>query len=184
MLNSPIARSKHSTVEYIMNFLIIIIFSLQILLSIFCSICHLILYLKFKKKHNYIVLIDKNNKELLSPSIFLMLTGTWVLIFTNFVPISLLVTLETIKFFQAMFMRFDTDMYDVERDMGAKVQTSTINEELGQVKFVFSDKTGTLTKNYMQYKCMSIGNNVYGDMESSINKKDNIEDKYCIITNV
>ena len=184
MLNSPNARSKHSTVEYIMNFLIIIIFSLQILLSIFCSICHLILYLKFKKKHNYIVLIDKNNKELLSPSIFLMLTGTWVLIFTNFVPISLLVTLETIKFFQAMFMGFDTDMYDVERDMGAKVQTSTINEELGQVKFVFSDKTGTLTKNYMQYKCMSIGNNVYGDMESSINKKDNIEDKYGIITNV
>ena len=39
-------------------------------------------------------------------------------------------------------MGFDTDMYDVERDMGAKVQTSTINEELGQVKFVFSDKTG------------------------------------------
>ena len=183
MLNSPNARSKHSTVEYIMNFLIVIIFSLQIILSFFCSLCHLVLYLKFKKLHNYIILTEKN-QELSSPRIFLILTGTWVLIFTNFVPISLLVTLETIKFFQAMFMGFDIDMYDIDRDMGTKVQTSTINEELGQVKFVFSDKTGTLTKNYMQFKCMSIGNNVYGNMEILSIKKDNIQDKYGVITNV
>lgn len=42
----------------------------------------------------------------------LSLTGTWILIFTNFVPISLLVTLELVKFWQALFMEKDILMYD------------------------------------------------------------------------
>ena len=43
--------------------------------------------------------------------------GTWILIFTNFVPISLLVTLEVVKFWQVMFMTTDAMMYDEEQDM-------------------------------------------------------------------
>ncbi len=42
------------------------------------------------------------------------------------------------------------------------VQTSTLNEELGQIQHVFSDKTGTLTKNYMNFKYMIAGFNTYG----------------------
>ena len=43
--------------------------------------------------------------------------GTWVLIFTNFVPISLNVSLEIVKLFQGYFMQSDTSMYDEEQDM-------------------------------------------------------------------
>jgi phospholipid-transporting ATPase len=43
--------------------------------------------------------------------------GTWILIFTNFVPISLMVSLEMVKFWQAMFMATDVTMYDDEQDM-------------------------------------------------------------------
>ena len=66
-----------------------------------------------------------------------------------------------------------------------KEQTSTINEELGQVKFIFSDKTGTLTKNYMQFKCLSIGDKIYGDMENNNNDNKNpiLKDNYGDITN-
>ena len=42
------------------------------------------------------------------------------------------------------------------------VQTSTLNEELGQIQHIFSDKTGTLTCNHMSFKYMMIGRNVYG----------------------
>lgn len=81
---------------------------------------------------------------------------------SNFVPISLMVTLELVKFFQALFIQWDIDIYDTERDIPTKVQSSNLNEQLGQVKYVFSDKTGTLTCNLMEFKKMSIGNESYG----------------------
>jgi phospholipid-transporting ATPase len=55
--------------------------------------------------------------------------GTWVLIFTNFVPISLLVTLELVKFWQGSFMQYDLSMFDNGVQMS--VNCSSINEELG-----------------------------------------------------
>lgn len=71
--------------------------------------------------------------------------GKWFLIMMNFVSISLLVTLEMVKFGQGLFIEWDWMIYDDEKDLAAKVQSSNLNEELGMVNYVFSDKTGTLT---------------------------------------
>ncbi len=46
---------------------------------------------------------------------------TWILIFTNMVPISLMVTLEVVKFLQAFFITWDHRIYDMEKDMPTKV---------------------------------------------------------------
>mmetsp|Transcript_48313 Transcript_48313/g.35496 ORF Transcript_48313/g.35496 Transcript_48313/m.35496 type:complete len:86 (+) Transcript_48313:723-980(+) len=78
------------------------------------------------------------------------------------VPISLMVTLEVVKFIQAFFIQWDWQMLDPEKGMQARVQASNLNEELGQISHVFSDKTGTLTCNVMEFKKLSAGNFAYG----------------------
>jgi P-type E1-E2 ATPase len=65
----------------------------------------------------------------------------------------------------------DAEMYSTERDRAAKVSSTSIIEELGQVDYIFSDKTGTLTRNVMEFKLLYVGAQLYGnpkDLESVI----------------
>jgi P-type E1-E2 ATPase len=55
------------------------------------------------------------------------------------------------------------EMYNSERDRTAKVSSTSIIEELGQVDYIFSDKTGTLTRNVMEFKLLHVGMEIYGD---------------------
>jgi len=50
-----------------------------------------------------------------------------------------------VKFLQGMLIEYDATMFDESKDMSAKTQSSNLNEELGQISYIFSDKTGTLT---------------------------------------
>lgn len=85
--------------------------------------------------------------------------GNWILIFGNFIPISLLVTIETVKFFQAVNIQKNENM--VANGVPCNVQSSNLNEELGQIDFIFSDKTGTLTQNQMIFKQIILNNQVF-----------------------
>ena len=68
---------------------------------------------------------------------------TFIILYSTLIPISLYVSIEVIKFFQAtIFINKDIEMYDADTDTAALARTSNLNEELGQVQFIFSDKTG------------------------------------------
>ena len=55
--------------------------------------------------------------------------------------------------------------------MNTEVQSSSLNEELGQIQYIFSDKTGTLTQNVMEFKMVDVKGKMYGTMPA-----DNEED--------
>ena len=73
------------------------------------------------------------------------------------IPISLYVTMEVVKFTQIYFLNWDRAMYYAPTDRPFECRALNITEDLGQIQYVFSDKTGTLTENEMVFKCCSIG---------------------------
>lgn len=79
---------------------------------------------------------------------------SYFILFSYFIPISLFVTIELCKFIQGAWMDADNEMMSFVggRWRGCKVHTSNLNEELAMVRYIFSDKTGTLTRNIMEFK--------------------------------
>ena len=59
-------------------------------------------------------------------------------------------------------------MYDESTDQAAHANTSDINEDLGQVEYLFSDKTGTLTENIMEFKQFAINGKIYNESNGEI----------------
>uniref|UniRef100_A0A4W4FV43 Phospholipid-transporting ATPase n=1 Tax=Electrophorus electricus TaxID=8005 RepID=A0A4W4FV43_ELEEL len=91
------------------------------------------------------------------------------LVLYNFIiPISLYVTVEMQKFLGSFFIGWDLDLYHEESDQRAQVNTSDLNEELGQVEYVFTDKTGTLTENEMQFRECSINGIKYQEINGKL----------------
>ena len=90
---------------------------------------------------------------------------TFLILYNNVVPISLLVTIEVVKYVQAILISFDEEMN--HNGTLAKARTSNLNEELGQISYIFTDKTGTLTENIMEFKKCSIGGELYAADENS-----------------
>ena len=166
MRNSVASKQKQSNLEKMITKSILVIFGIQ---CIFCTVAAAWATvwnkLSIEKTDVYMDWPEnKTNQWLWYVYItqFLTVFFTWLLLFTNMVPISLLVTVEIVKFWQALFIGWDIDIYDTERDMPTRVQSSNLNEELGQISHIFSDKTGTLTSNIMQFRRFSAGHYSYG----------------------
>lgn len=86
-----------------------------------------------------------------------------VILFQNLVPISLYISLEIIRTCQAFFIYSDTYMYYEKVDYPCTPKSWNISDDLGQIEYIFSDKTGTLTQNVMEFKKCSINGTAYGE---------------------
>jgi len=89
----------------------------------------------------------------------------WIILY-QVVPISLYVCFEMIKLILGFHINRDPQMVCPRTGKAALARTADLVEEMGQVNFVFSDKTGTLTENEMVFACCAIGGKDLGDFRS------------------
>ncbi|GAB1288428.1 Phospholipid-transporting ATPase FetA [Apodemus speciosus] len=87
---------------------------------------------------------------------------SYFIVLNTVVPISLYVSVEIIRLGNSYYINWDRKMFYAPKNMPAQARTTTLNEELGQVEYVFSDKTGTLTENVMIFNKCSINGKTYG----------------------
>lgn len=172
MKNAMEAPSKRSKIERKMDKIIYVQISVLILIV---SIGSVFFGIETKKDINgetfkrwYLRPDDTSdffdpNKAFLA-SFFHFMTG--LMLYGCFIPISLYISVEIVKVLQSAFINKDLEMYYEEADKPARARTSNLNEELGQVDTVLSDKTGTLTCNSMEFVKCSIGGVAYGDVET------------------
>ncbi|XP_015429019.1 PREDICTED: probable phospholipid-transporting ATPase IA [Dufourea novaeangliae] len=156
--NTTTAPLKRSTLDRMTNTQILMLFFILLLLCLLSAIFN-VLWTRSSEGLWYLGLKEEMTKKFVKNFIFNLLT--FIILFNNLIPISLQVTLEVVRFVQATFINMDIEMYHAETDTPAMARTSNLNEELGMVNYVFTDKTGTLTKNVMEFKRCSIGGKLY-----------------------
>ncbi|KAI0989575.1 hypothetical protein GJ496_007801, partial [Pomphorhynchus laevis] len=156
-LNSRSVPYKRSNLDRQVNKQILLMLILLFGISIISTVTSFVISTINLQNHWYLKYYENQQ------NIFLTFL-TFVILYNNLIPISLSITIEIVKFMQAYYIGWDLDMYDPATDSSAVARTSNLNEELGQIGFIFSDKTGTLTMNEMVFRMCLIEDAVYGSM--------------------
>lgn len=159
ILNSGITPTKKSRISRGLNFYVIVNF---VILFLLCFISGLVNGIYYKTSG-----VSRDYFEFGTPAGTAALNGlvtffVAVILYQALVPISLYITIEIIKSIQAYLIYCDVGLYYDKLDFPCNPRSWSISDDLGQVEYIFSDKTGTLTQNLMEFRKCTINGISYG----------------------
>ncbi|XP_020834944.1 putative phospholipid-transporting ATPase IM isoform X5 [Phascolarctos cinereus] len=175
MQNSGRTKFKRTSIDRLMNTLVLWIFGFLVCMGIILAIGNSIWEHQVGDYFQAFLFRD----EVVKNPIFSGFLTFWsyIIILNTVVPISLYVSVEVIRLGHSHFINWDRKMYYSKRETLAEARTTTLNEELGQIEYVFSDKTGTLTQNIMTFNKCSINGRTYGEIYDNLGRKIEINEK-------
>jgi len=158
MMNSSATRSKRSKVERQMNPMVFINLGILALMCIFNAIGTRVFDQRYLDRGSYWTLYEDTSGD--NPALNGLIGFAYAMItYQNIVPISLYISIEFVRTLQAYFIWADDEIVDNDRPTLAR--SWNLSDDLGQIQYVFSDKTGTLTQNLMQFRECSVAGKVY-----------------------
>ncbi|RNA03344.1 phospholipid-transporting ATPase ID-like, partial [Brachionus plicatilis] len=165
MKNGGKTKFKQTHIDKLLNYLImgivLFLFTMCAICTVACGIWEWYRGFDFQLYLPWDSFVSKE-RNVGSTTISLLVFLSYLIILNTVVPISLYVSVEFIRSIQSLWINWDARMYDEKADVAAKARTTSLNEELGQIDYIFSDKTGTLTQNIMTFNKCSINGQIYG----------------------
>uniref|UniRef100_A0A8C2GQG7 Phospholipid-transporting ATPase n=1 Tax=Cyprinus carpio TaxID=7962 RepID=A0A8C2GQG7_CYPCA len=161
MQNSGRTKFKRTSIDRLMNTLVLWIFGFLVCMGVILAIGNAVWEKEVGALFQSFLPWDPPVDNFLF-SAFLSF-WSYVIILNTVVPISLYVSVEVIRLGHSYFINWDRRMFCSRSNTAAEARTTTLNEELGQVEYIFSDKTGTLTQNIMTFNKCSINGHTYGE---------------------
>nr|XP_057919997.1 phospholipid-transporting ATPase ID-like [Doryrhamphus excisus] len=160
MQNSGKTTFKRTNIDHLMNVLVLCIF---VFLLFMCSILAVGHAIWETKEGSAFTVFLPGEPGVKAPLSSFLTFWSYVILLNTVVPMSLFVSVEVIRLGNSFYIDWDRKMYYPKCDTPAQARTTTLNEELGQIKYIFSDKTGTLTQNIMTFNKCSINGKNYGN---------------------
>eukprot|EP00477_Mikrocytos_mackini_P001498 GAHX01001611.1.p1 GENE.GAHX01001611.1~~GAHX01001611.1.p1 ORF type:complete len:1200 (-),score=219.20 GAHX01001611.1:28-3627(-) len=176
-LNSLKTKTKTSSISKKVDYVVIILVLFQLMYAII-SFGLFVLWRNRRYNTFWYLTQDKEGKVATDESsLYLGQFISFIIVSLNLIPISLYIMLDMIRLIQAIFINYDLSMYDTEKSKFPVVRSSGLNEDLGRVSYLFTDKTGTLTENKMFFRNCLIAsdyNKTYGAEEQEFKPTDSI----------
>ncbi|XP_014390505.1 PREDICTED: phospholipid-transporting ATPase IK [Myotis brandtii] len=167
MRNCGKIHLKGTKIDRLMNKLVIMICIFVVLISMALTLGFWSKVTEFKTKHYYMLRMHMHS--LTTESIFILVS--FVVLLSVMMPMAMFITAEFIYLGNSIFIDWDVEMYYAPQDLPAKARSTSLNVQLGQVGYIFSDKTGTLTQNIMTFKKCCINGIVYSPEQENICKE-------------
>ncbi|XP_006790411.1 phospholipid-transporting ATPase IK [Neolamprologus brichardi] len=158
--NSGKVKLKRTQMEKVFNKVVMGIVLCVLLAALFLAIGSGVFSAQLMRQNSVLSALVFNSNAVYTG---FLVYWSYIILLSPAMPIALYISFELVHTVHSLFIGWDLEMYWQQADKPAQARNTSLNEELGQVGYLLSDKTGTLTQNRLLVRQCCIAGEIYGD---------------------